>query len=92
MAIDGYKLCRRDGQGRRGGVVAVCTRKGIECEELSLKNSPEPVEILWGTVRDWGRKGSLVIDVYYGPPDQVEPADEATGGIMIESLHPAGGL
>ncbi|PKU42506.1 rna-directed dna polymerase from mobile element jockey-like [Limosa lapponica baueri] len=48
-ATDGYRLFRRDRRGRKGGDVAFYIRKWIECEELSLKNSPEQVESLWCT-------------------------------------------
>lgn len=39
VAINGYRLFRRDreGRGREGGI-APYIKKGMECEELSLKN------------------------------------------------------
>jgi len=43
VPIDGYEQFRRDRQGRRGGGIAIYIRKGMECEELSLKNSHEIV-------------------------------------------------
>ena len=43
-AIDGYRLFRRDRQGRRGGGVALYIKRWIECEKLSLKNSHEHEE------------------------------------------------
>lgn len=46
VAIDGYRLSRRDSQGRRGGGIALYVRKQIECEELSLKNCYEQVKSL----------------------------------------------
>jgi len=46
VAIEGYRLFRRDRQGRRGGGVVLYVKKWIECEELSLKNSHEQVEKL----------------------------------------------
>ncbi|PKU28913.1 mitochondrial fission process protein 1 [Limosa lapponica baueri] len=76
-AIDGYRLFRRDRQGRRGGVVALYIKKRIECEKLSLKNSHDQVESLWVRIRDQGNKGNLVVGVYYRLPDQGEPTDEA---------------
>ena len=33
-AMDGYKLFRRDRQGRRGSGVARCVREGFDCIEL----------------------------------------------------------
>jgi len=44
VAIDGYRLFRRDRQGRGGGGVALYVKKLIQCEELSLKNAHEQVE------------------------------------------------
>ena len=52
VVIDSYELFRRDRQGRRDGSVVIYTRKGIEREELSLKNSHEQVKSLGVTVRD----------------------------------------
>ena len=68
-AIDGYRLFRRDRQGRRGGGVALYIKKWIDCEELSLKNSQEQVESLWVRIRDRGNKGNLVVGVYYRLPN-----------------------
>jgi len=47
MAIDGYRLFKRDMQGRRGRGVALYIMKSIQCEELFLKNSHEQIESLW---------------------------------------------
>lgn len=77
VAINSYKLFRRNGRGRRGEGVATYFNKGIECEELSQKNSHEQVRSPWVTVRDQGSKGSLVISVYYRTPNQAVPVDEA---------------
>jgi len=77
VAINSYKLFRRNGRGRRGEGVAPYFNKGIECEELPLKNGHEPVKSIWVTVRDWGRKRSFVISVYYRTPNQAVPVGEA---------------
>jgi len=69
VAIDGYRLFRRDRQGRRGGGIALYIKKSIQCEELSLKNSHEQVESLWVRSNDRGNKGNLVVGVYYRTPD-----------------------
>jgi len=47
------------------------------CEELSLKNSHEEAESFWVRIRDPGDTGNLVVGVYYRPPNQEEPTDEA---------------
>jgi len=41
VAINGYRLFRRDRWGKRGGGVALYIKKSIQCEELSLNNSPQ---------------------------------------------------
>jgi len=87
MAIDGYKLYRRDRWGGRGGGVALYINEGIECEGLCPKNGYERVESLLVRVRDRGNKGNLVPWVYYRPPDQAEPADEAFFLRLQEALH-----
>lgn len=54
--------------------MGLSSKKRIECEELSLKNSCEQVESLF---RDWGNKGNLVVDSCYRLPDKGEPINEA---------------
>jgi len=46
MAIDGYRLFRRDRQGKKCGGIVLYIKKSIQCEELSLKNGHEQVESL----------------------------------------------
>jgi len=46
-------------------------------KSCSLKNSHEQVKSLSVRIRDQGNKGNLVVGVYYWPPDQGEPPDEA---------------
>ncbi|PKU40284.1 glycerol kinase [Limosa lapponica baueri] len=54
VAIEGYKLFRRDRQGRRGGGVALYVKEWLESEEMSLKPSlgsdEDRVESLWALV------------------------------------------
>jgi len=61
----------------RGRSVALCIKKGIEYEELSPKNCHKQDESWWVRIRDLNNKGNLVAGVYYMPPDQAEPVDEA---------------
>lgn len=67
VAIAGYGLFRRDKQGRRGVGVALCIKKLIECEELSLDNSHVQVESLWVRIRDRGNEANLVVGICYRP-------------------------
>ncbi|KAK4810800.1 hypothetical protein QYF61_008773 [Mycteria americana] len=73
-AMDGYKLFRRDRQGRRGGGVALYVRDGFDC--LELDDGDERVECLWVRVRGKGNKADITVGVCYGPPNQDEEADE----------------
>ncbi|KAM7077755.1 LOW QUALITY PROTEIN: tetratricopeptide repeat protein 33-like [Ciconia maguari] len=43
--MDGYRLFRRDRQGRRGGGVALYIREGLDCMALTVGNNT--VESLW---------------------------------------------
>ncbi|GAB0203473.1 hypothetical protein GRJ2_002812900 [Grus japonensis] len=71
-AMDGYKLFRRDRQGRRGGGVALC----VGCFDcLELDDGDDRVECLWVRIRGKANKADKV-GVCYRPPNQDEEADE----------------
>lgn len=65
--------------GRAGGAneLPSILKKWIDSEKLPLKNSCDQVENLWVKIRDWTDKRHLVFELYYRPPDQGEPIDEA---------------
>ena len=65
IGMEGCKLYRRDRQGRSGGGVDLYVKKWIDCEEFPWRNSQEKVERLWVKIKDWTRKGHLVVGVYY---------------------------
>ncbi|GAB0210334.1 hypothetical protein GRJ2_003499200 [Grus japonensis] len=71
-AMDGYKLFRRDRQGRRGGGVALYVRECFDC--LELDDCDDKVECLWVRMRG---KADILLGVCYRPPNQDEEADEA---------------
>jgi len=87
MATDGYRLFRKDRQGKRGGGIALYIKKSIQFEELSLKKSHEQVKTLWVRIRDRDNKGNLVIGVYYRLHDPGEPTDEAFVLQLQETLY-----
>lgn len=76
IGVEGYKLYRRDTQGRKGGGVALYVKKLIDGEALTLRNSQEQVGSLWVKIKDRTNKGHFVVGVYYRPPDQGESVDE----------------
>ena len=74
-ATDGYKLFRRDRQGRRGGGVALYVRQGLDCTELP--KCDDKVECLWVRMRGKADKADIVLGVCYRPLDRVEEMDES---------------
>ncbi|PKU40120.1 adaptin ear-binding coat-associated protein 1 [Limosa lapponica baueri] len=72
--MDGYKLFRKDRQGRRGRGVALYVRECFDCIELD--SSDDKVECLWIRMKVKANKGDFVLGVCYRPPNQDEEADE----------------
>ena len=66
--MDGYKLFRRDRQGRRGGGVALYVRECFDCLEL---DGDERIRI-----RGKANKADIMVGVCYRPPNQDDEADE----------------
>ncbi|GAB0197130.1 hypothetical protein GRJ2_002178300 [Grus japonensis] len=75
VGMEGYRLFRKDRQGRRGGGVALYVNDQLECMERHLGMDEEPTESLW--VRIKGRTGDITAGVCFRPPDQGDRADEA---------------
>ncbi|KAK4824001.1 hypothetical protein QYF61_009126 [Mycteria americana] len=72
-AMDGYKLFRRDRQGRRGDGVALYVR---ECfDRLELNDGDDRVECLWLRTRGKANKADIMVGVCYRSPNQDEGAD-----------------
>ena len=42
--IEGYKIFRRNKQGRNGGEVALYVKKWLHCKEWPLRNSHDQVD------------------------------------------------
>jgi len=53
--MDGYKLFRRDRQGRKGGGVALYIKECFDVEELGVGN--DEVECLWVRIRGKACRG-----------------------------------
>ena len=60
-AMDGYKLFRKDRQGRRGGGVALCVKECIEVTELMAGENR--VESLWVKTRRRADKADILVAV-----------------------------
>ena len=72
--MDGYKLFRKDRQGRRGGGVALYVKECIEVTELMTGENK--VESLWVKIRGRADKADILVGVCYRPPNQDEDTDE----------------
>ncbi|GAB0203947.1 hypothetical protein GRJ2_002860300 [Grus japonensis] len=73
-AMDGYKLFRRDRQGRRGSEVALYVRECFDC--LELDNGDDRVECLWLRIRGKANKADIMVGVCHRPPNKNEEADK----------------
>jgi len=83
--VDGYKLFRRDRQGRRGSGVALCVRECFDCIELN--DYDDKVECLWVKTRGRANKADILLRVCYRPPNQDEEVDEAFYKQLAEVSH-----
>ena len=81
-AIDGYKLFRRDGQGRSGGGIAVYVRECFDVVELGTGN--DKVESLWAKGR--ANKENILVVACNRKPNLDEETDEAFYEQLAEVL------
>ncbi|GAB0178597.1 hypothetical protein GRJ2_000325000 [Grus japonensis] len=77
VGMEGYRLFRKDRQGRRGGGVTLYINDQLECMELHLGMDEEPTESLWVRIKGRAGAGDIIVGVCYRPPGQGDRADEA---------------
>ncbi|GAB0175756.1 hypothetical protein GRJ2_000040800 [Grus japonensis] len=77
IGMEGYRLFRKDRQGRQGGGVALYVNEQLECMELHLGMDEEPTESLWVRIKGSAGTGDIIAGVCYRPPDQEDRVDEA---------------
>ncbi|GAB0208322.1 hypothetical protein GRJ2_003297900 [Grus japonensis] len=70
VGMEGYRLFRKDRQGRRGGGVALYVNGQLECMELHLGMDEEPIKSLWVRIKGSTGAGDIIVGVCYRPPDQ----------------------
>ena len=61
--MEGYRLFRRDRQGRQGRGVVLYVRERFDCTALTVRD--DVVESLWVRIRGMENKGDVVVGVYY---------------------------
>ncbi|GAB0180798.1 hypothetical protein GRJ2_000545100 [Grus japonensis] len=77
VGMEGYRLFRKDRQGRRGGGITLYVNDQLECMELHLGMDEEPTKSLWVRIKGRAGTGDIIVWVCYRPPDQGDQADEA---------------
>ncbi|KAJ7408181.1 mitochondrial fission process protein 1 [Willisornis vidua] len=70
----GYRLFKRDRQGRRGEGVSVCVRERLECMELTVGNGS--VESLWVRIKGQTNNVDVIVGVYYRSHSQDDDIDK----------------
>ncbi|GAB0205823.1 hypothetical protein GRJ2_003047900 [Grus japonensis] len=77
VGMEGYRLFRKDRQGRGGGGVTLYVNDQLECMELHLGMDEEPTESLWVRIKGSTGTGDIIAGVCYRPPAQGDRVDEA---------------
>ncbi|RMC13815.1 hypothetical protein DUI87_08898 [Hirundo rustica rustica] len=72
-ALNGYKLLRRDRQGRRGGGVALHIKQTFDT--VGIETKEDGVECLWVRIKGKANKADILLGVCYHPPNQEEDVD-----------------
>jgi len=76
IGMGGYKLFRKDRQGRQGVGVTLYVKDQLECTELCLGVDEEPTESLWVKTKGRAGTGDFTVGVFYRQPEQGEREDE----------------
>ena len=67
LPFPGYRILRRDREGRRGGGVAILHREEMQVKQLSMSGEG-PLETLWASAT-WRGGRPTTVGVIYRPPD-----------------------
>ncbi|GAB0186642.1 hypothetical protein GRJ2_001129500 [Grus japonensis] len=77
VGMEGYRLFRKDRQGRQGGDVTLYVNDQLECMELHLGMDEELTKSLWVRIKGSAGAGDIIAGVCYRPSDQGDQAGEA---------------
>ncbi|GAB0177355.1 anoctamin-2 [Grus japonensis] len=72
--MEGYRLFRRDRQGRQGGGVVLFVREKFDSTALAVRD--DKVESLWMRNKGIEKKEDVTVVVYYSLPSQDDSTDE----------------
>ncbi|GAB0204978.1 hypothetical protein GRJ2_002963400 [Grus japonensis] len=70
IGMEGYRLFRKDRQGRQGGGVTLYVSDQLECMELHLGMDEELTESLWVRIKGRAGTGDIIVGVCDSLPDQ----------------------
>ncbi|KAK4828820.1 hypothetical protein QYF61_000877 [Mycteria americana] len=85
--MNGYRLFRKDKQGRRGGRIALYVKENLECIEFNYGDCRSPIECRWVKIRrivskgdltagvqpSPGKQGSIMLNGYFGKTNTITP-------------------
>ncbi|GAB0203333.1 hypothetical protein GRJ2_002798900 [Grus japonensis] len=77
VGMEGYRLFRKDRQGRGGGGVTLYVNDQLECMELHLGMDEELTESFWVRIKGRAGAGDILVGVCYRSPYQEDRAEEA---------------
>ncbi|KAK4816349.1 hypothetical protein QYF61_015663 [Mycteria americana] len=86
IAMEGYRLFRKDRKGR-GGRFSLCVSVHLECMELCLGIEKELMESLWVRIKEKTGKGDSIVCVFYRPPNRKERVDEVLYRQIVTASH-----
>ena len=81
LSFPGYKIIRRDREGRRGGGVAILHRAEITAKPLAMPDSG-PLESLWVSAVWRGGRHTTVGVIYRPPASPVSASLDALRGLL----------
>jgi len=67
--MEGYRVFRKDRQGRQGGGVALYVNDQLDYMDLRLGMDEEPTESLWARNKGRARTGDIIVGFCYRPPN-----------------------
>ena len=79
--MEGYRLSRREKQGRQDGGVALYVKEGLDCAALAVGD--DMVESFWVRFRGKADKAGVFVEVYYRSPSQ----DDDTNVLFYKELR-----
>ena len=85
IAIEGYNLFKMNRRNRKGGGVALYVKNAHSCTEIQVDEPGNPIESIWIKISGARNRRSMIVGVYYRPPNQGEDEDETSKSKLLVS-------